>query len=136
MVYKQIAQKVYDLHLGTNKNIVVIGHSLSGKVAVLFMIKLFGEKLLIGLKAYQTCRCWSFTAPPCFGLLVKMPCWLRSTTYSFVHHVDVVPRCSLNNVAKQHWPSSKMTSLRSRPRSVSPTSASTIRGSSSTCPTS
>ena len=110
MVYEQIAQKVYDLYLGTSKKIVVVGHSLSGGVAVLFMFKLFGEKLLTGLKAYQTCRCWSFTAPPCFGLLMKIRRWLHSTIYSFVHHVDVVPRCSLNNVVKQSWPSSRLTS--------------------------
>merc|ERR1711916_47121 len=34
------------------------------------------------------------------GPLVKMPRWVHSTTYSFIHHVDVVPRCSLNNIVK------------------------------------
>lgn len=101
-VYEQMAKKMYDLHMETGKKIAIVGHSLGGGVAVLFMIKLFGEELglLNGLKAYQTCRCWSFAAPPCFGPLVKMPRWVHSTTYSFIHHVDVVPRCSLNNIVK------------------------------------
>ena len=25
---------------------------------------------------------------------------MHSTTYSFIHHVDVVPRCSINNTVK------------------------------------
>ena len=42
--------------------------------------------------------------------------WVHSTNCSFVHHV-------LNNIVKQSWPSSRLTRWRSRPRSVSPTSA-------------
>ena len=64
---------------------------------------LFGGELwlLISLKVYQTCRCWSFSAPPCFSPVVKIPCWVHSTTYSFIYHVDVVPRCSLNNIVRK-----------------------------------
>lgn len=101
-LYEQMTQKIYDLHVETGRKIAVVGHSLGGGIAVLFMIKLFGEQqgLLNGLKAYQTCRCWNFASPPCFGPLVNLPKWVHSTTYSFIHHVDVVPRCSLNNIVK------------------------------------
>ena len=72
-------------------------------VAALFMIMLFGGELwlVMSLKVHQTCRCWSFAAPPCFSPMVKIPCWVHSTTYSFIHHVDVLPRCSLNNIVRK-----------------------------------
>ena len=43
---------------------MVVGYSLGGGVAVLFLIKLVGKELglLKGLKAYQACRCWSLAA--------------------------------------------------------------------------
>ena len=98
-------------------------------VAALFMIMLFGGELwlLISLKVYQTCRCWSFAAPPCFSRMVKTPCWVHSTTYSFIHLVDVVPRSSLSNIVRKVWPSNRLSRWRSRRRSVSPVSAPPIK---------
>ena len=49
-----------------------------------------------------------------------MPRWTHSTIYSFIHHVDVVPRCSINNTVKTVLAfQAGMTRWRSRPRSVS-----------------
>ena len=58
-VYELVAQKKYGLHMEANKKIAVVGHSLGGKVAVFFLVKLVGEelRLFIGPNAYQTCRC-------------------------------------------------------------------------------
>ena len=70
-----------ELHMETGMKIVVFGHSLRCGVAVLFMIKLLGGevRLLKGLKAYQTFRCSSFAAPPCFGPWVKTRRWVCPT---------------------------------------------------------
>ena len=102
MVLEQVAQKLFDLHMETGNKIAVFGHRLGCGVAVLLMIKLFSEGFgnLKGPEAYQTCRRWGFANLPCFGPLVKMLRWVYSTTYSFIHDVDVVPRSSLNNIVK------------------------------------
>ena len=100
--FEQIAQKLNDLHMETVRDIVIVGRCLGCGVTVLFIIKLFGEELglLKGLKACQSCRCWSFAAPLPLQAVGSTPRWMHSTTYSFIHHVDVVPRCSINNTVK------------------------------------
>ena len=32
--------------------------------------------------------------------LAETPRWVHSTTYSLIHHVDLVPCCSINNTVK------------------------------------
>ena len=63
--FEQIAQKLNDLHMEMGRDIVIVGHCLGCGVTVLLITKLFGEEpgLLKGLKACQSCRCWSFAAP-------------------------------------------------------------------------
>ena len=102
MVLDQIAQKLYDLHTETGQKIAVFGHSLGCGVAVLLMIKLFGEELglLNSPEVHQTCPRWSFANLLCSGALVTMLRRVHSTTYSFAHRVDVVTSVSLNNIVK------------------------------------
>ena len=102
MGFEQTAQKLYALHMEMGRKIVVVGHSLGGGVVVFLIIKLLGEevRLLKGLKAYQTFRCSSFAALRCFGPSVKMLRWVHSTIFSSIHRVDVVPRCSVDNIVK------------------------------------
>ena len=73
--FEQIAQKLNDLHMETVRDIVIVGRCLGCGVTVLLITKLFGEEhwLLKGLKACQSCRCWSFAAPPCFRRLAETP---------------------------------------------------------------
>ena len=133
--FEQIAQMLCDLHMETGKKIVVFGHSRDCGVVVLFIIKLLGEEVrfLKSLKAYQTFRCSSFAAPPCFGPSVKMPRWVHSTIFSSIHRVDVVPRCSVGNIVKNGLClKANFTRWRSCPWSVSPTAAPPIRDSSRT----
>ena len=96
------AQKLCDLHMETGRKTVVFGHSLGCGAAVLFFVMLLGEevRLLTGLKAYQTFRCSSLASPPCSGPSVRMLRWVRCTSFSSIHRVDVVPRCSVDNIVK------------------------------------
>ena len=135
--FQQIAQKLNDLHMETVRDIVIVERCLGCGVTVLFIIKLFGEELglLKGLKACQSCRCWSFAALPRFRPLAQRPagCIPRLTRSSITS--TWCRAAPLTTPWKQSWPSSRLTRWRSRPRSVSPNSAPPIRGSSRTCRT-
>mmetsp|Transcript_21020 Transcript_21020/g.56048 ORF Transcript_21020/g.56048 Transcript_21020/m.56048 type:complete len:473 (-) Transcript_21020:362-1780(-) len=101
-VFDSVAKDIYHLHHTTGRKVAVVGHSLGGGLAVLVMIKLFGEEtgLLQGIRAHHTVKCWNYAAPPVFGPPHKVPGWVNSCTLSFVHHVDMVPRACLNTALK------------------------------------
>mmetsp|Transcript_23572 Transcript_23572/g.62074 ORF Transcript_23572/g.62074 Transcript_23572/m.62074 type:complete len:520 (-) Transcript_23572:265-1824(-) len=91
-IVQQVGQKVVDLQKETGKRVAIVGHSLGAGTATLVMTQL-GETL--GMKNTlwsQRVKCWAFAPPPVFTPLSSLPRWVMTSTYSFVHYVDMVPR--------------------------------------------
>lgn len=84
------------------RKIVVVGHSLGAGVAVLATLRLFSEAgtgfgaAMAGSSAFQ---CFAFAPPAVFGPPDKLPTFASSCIYSFVNHVDCIPRASALSIA-------------------------------------
>ena len=92
-----------DLHIETVRDFVIVGRCLGCGVTVL---PLHYQALWRGARASQRSESVSvvslleFRRSPPLQAVGSTPCWMHFTTYSFIHHVDVVPRCSINNTVK------------------------------------
>jgi hypothetical protein len=74
------------------KKLVFVGHSLGAGVAVLTTLRLLKEPDII--QGISEVQCFAFAPPPVFGPPDKLPAGASSRIYSFVNHVDGIPRAT------------------------------------------
>mmetsp|Transcript_87706 Transcript_87706/g.174066 ORF Transcript_87706/g.174066 Transcript_87706/m.174066 type:complete len:398 (-) Transcript_87706:126-1319(-) len=101
---KYVAENVKELLVNLSlefarNSIAITGHGFAAGVAVLAMmiLSMEGGPLCWAMQAGKV-RCYAFGPPPIFKPLWALPGWVHSSTYSFVNHMDCVPRTCLQSI--------------------------------------
>jgi len=99
-VAEHVKELLVNLSLQFARNsIAITGHGFAAGIAVLAMMLLSMEGgPLYGAMQAGKVRCYAFGPPPTFKPLWALPGWVHSSTYSFVNHVDCVPRTCLQSI--------------------------------------